>query len=149
MTTYAEKLKDPRWQKKRLEILERDNWTCQYCGNKDTTLHVHHREYRDNLEPWEYPNIDLITLCELCHKKESLRKPFEDELIKQLRKDVSFDNLVYFICTSGIMFITKQEDYEPLLEKIYLLSNKYMDWVIQRDLRGITDGNPLDQLSLE
>ena len=26
---YSEKLKDPRLQKKRLQILERDNWTCQ------------------------------------------------------------------------------------------------------------------------
>lgn len=26
--TYAEKLKDPRWQKKRLRILERDAFAC-------------------------------------------------------------------------------------------------------------------------
>ena len=32
---YSEKLKDPRWQKKRLEILERDNFRCQYCGDKN------------------------------------------------------------------------------------------------------------------
>ena len=25
--SYSDKLKDPRWQRKRLEIFERDNWT--------------------------------------------------------------------------------------------------------------------------
>ena len=42
---YAEKLKDPRWQKKRLEILERDAWVCQKCFDTKSTLHVHHRIY--------------------------------------------------------------------------------------------------------
>ena len=26
--TYKQKLKDPRWQKKRLKVLERDDWKC-------------------------------------------------------------------------------------------------------------------------
>lgn len=30
--SYAEKFKDPRWQKKRLKIMERDNWKCCECG---------------------------------------------------------------------------------------------------------------------
>lgn len=29
--SYAEQLKDPRWQKKRLEILNRDEWKCTWC----------------------------------------------------------------------------------------------------------------------
>lgn len=68
--TYAEKLKDPRWQKKRLEVLERDGWFCQQCGNNKTTLHVHHRVYRHKNDPWEYSNDELITLCEECHELE-------------------------------------------------------------------------------
>jgi hypothetical protein len=65
---YIEKLKDPRWQKKRLEILERDGFTCQYCSDKDSTLHVHHLHYLPNKDPWEYDNRYLITYCEKCHK---------------------------------------------------------------------------------
>jgi hypothetical protein len=65
--TYSEKLKDPRWQKKRLEILERDGWKCMCCGDKDNTLHVHHIFYIPNTEPWEIHNGFLITLCETCH----------------------------------------------------------------------------------
>jgi len=30
--TYKEKLLDPRWQKKRLEVLERDGWACRALG---------------------------------------------------------------------------------------------------------------------
>lgn len=62
---YNQKLKDPRWQKKRLKILERDNFTCQYCQCIDETLHVHHFEYKGN--PWDIDNKKLITVCERCH----------------------------------------------------------------------------------
>lgn len=65
--TYAEKLKDPRWQRKRNGILERDNYTCQKCGDTKTTLHVHHKKYINGNDPWDYPDADLITLCASCH----------------------------------------------------------------------------------
>lgn len=65
--TYAEKLKDPRWQRKRLEILQRDDWACVRCGDKTKTLHVHHKRYKNNCEPWEYGEHDLEVLCEICH----------------------------------------------------------------------------------
>lgn len=66
--SYAEKLKDSRWQRKRLEILQRDRWTCRFCGEKDKTLHVHHVFYFQGIDPWDYPNSLLITLCKDCHK---------------------------------------------------------------------------------
>lgn len=31
---YSQKLLDPRWQRKRLEILQRDDFTCQVCSDK-------------------------------------------------------------------------------------------------------------------
>lgn len=65
--TYAEKLKHPKWQKKRLKILERDDWTCQKCDDDTSTLHVHHLEYTKNTDPWNYNDKTLITLCEYCH----------------------------------------------------------------------------------
>lgn len=68
MVTYSEKLKDPRWQKKRLQILERDKFQCQDCGHKGKTLHVHHKYYIFKKDPWEYPDDLLITLCEDCHR---------------------------------------------------------------------------------
>lgn len=68
-TEYQNKLQDIRWQKLRVEILLRDNWTCK-CGKTDRTVHVHHKKYIHGLEPWEYPLNDLETLCWACHKNE-------------------------------------------------------------------------------
>lgn len=70
-TKYSEKLLDPRWQKKRLEILQRDEWACQVCGDKKETLHVHHRAYFHNVDPWDVRDEYLVTLCCNCHEHES------------------------------------------------------------------------------
>ena len=67
---YYEKFKDPRWQKKRLEILKRDDFKCYLCGDKESQLHVHHTCYVAGRDPWEYKQYQLITLCENCHKAE-------------------------------------------------------------------------------
>lgn len=67
---YSEKLKDPRWQKKRLAIFERDGWKCVACDAKDKTLHVHHSSYHG--EPWEAPDEELDTLCDYCHERITL-----------------------------------------------------------------------------
>ncbi len=86
MSDYSEKLKDPRWQKMRLMILERDGWKCRNCGAEDKTLHVHHLAYSPGVEPWNY-DIDILeTLCEECHEAESLnRQEWEYQLLKQLK----------------------------------------------------------------
>jgi Zn finger protein HypA/HybF involved in hydrogenase expression len=70
MSKYSELLKHPKWQQKRLEILKRDKWTCKGCGDKESTLHVHHFTYQKNKNPWEYSNDNFITLCEVCHSEE-------------------------------------------------------------------------------
>ena len=67
--TYWEKLKDPRWQRKRLEIMQRDDFTCVSCGGKDKTLNVHHKTYRKNAEPWDYADENFVTYCEYCHEE--------------------------------------------------------------------------------
>jgi len=65
--SYAEKLKDPRWQQKRLEILERDEWKCTECGTEEEILQVHHVIYLKELEPWDYEDSFYKTLCKTCH----------------------------------------------------------------------------------
>lgn len=64
---YAELLKSPKWQRKRLEIMQRDNWRCKSCDDDNSELHVHHFVYTTN-EPWMEKNENLITLCGTCHK---------------------------------------------------------------------------------
>lgn len=67
--TYSEKLKDPRWQKRRLEVMKRDGFTCHRCRDKEKTLNVHHLMYDKGKDPWDYDDCALITLCEDCHKE--------------------------------------------------------------------------------
>lgn len=67
---YKEKLLDPRWQKKRLEIMNRDQFKCVRCGNEKETLNVHHAVYINGAEPWAYNDIFLITVCNACHENE-------------------------------------------------------------------------------
>lgn len=82
---YLEKLKDPRWQRLRLEILQRDDFSCQSCGSNTETLHVHHLNYT-GYNPWDAPENDLITLCEDCHKRESKdSKIIEIQLIRNVK----------------------------------------------------------------
>lgn len=88
--TYSEKLKDPRWQKKRLEVLERDKWTCQGCSDKTSTLHVHHQYYISGKEPWEYQNTCFLTLCESCHESEERYKKEYEQLLIQTIYDAGF-----------------------------------------------------------
>lgn len=71
VSEYSQKLRDPRWQKKRLEIMQRDNFTCQVCNDSKSTLNVHHCYYEKGADPWEYENGSLITLCESCHDEEA------------------------------------------------------------------------------
>lgn len=81
MATYSEKLRDPRWQKKRLEILNRDEWTCRYCLDTTIELQVHHKKY--NGDPWQANNDDLVTCCKYCHALLSVFKTSigKDEII--------------------------------------------------------------------
>lgn len=65
--SYSDRLKDPRWQRKRLEVMERDEFCCQMCGDSKSTLHVHHKRYVNGRQPWEYELAELATVCETCH----------------------------------------------------------------------------------
>jgi hypothetical protein len=62
---YGEKLRDPRWQKLRLEIMNRDGFACKLCHDAKSTLNIHHLKYER--EPWDCAPEYLITLCEDCH----------------------------------------------------------------------------------
>lgn len=99
--TYSEKLKDPRWQKKRLEIMQRDEWKCQGCLNDERMLNVHHLKYISGLEPWEYEDKYYMTLCDNCHQAAHF-----DIEIRQTRESFNIDYFVDFI--------------EPVWSRVYI-----------------------------
>lgn len=69
--SYLEKLRDPRWQRKRLEVFQRDNFACTACGDTESTLNVHHKMYEPGKDPWDYPLSSLETRCDKCHSRAS------------------------------------------------------------------------------
>ena len=69
MSEYFQKLRDPRWQRKRLEVMQRDGFACKYCRDSESTLNVHHILYVKKVEPWDYPDEFIVTLCEKCHSE--------------------------------------------------------------------------------
>lgn len=73
-TSYGDKLRDPRWQRKRLEVMNEANFVCADCGDNSSTLHVHHKFYVKGRDPWEYETRELICLCEPCHQEEHLAR---------------------------------------------------------------------------
>lgn len=68
MSQYSELLKHPKWQEKRLRVLEAAGFQCSSCGDKEKTLHVHHGYYERGKKPWEYDDETLHVLCEDCHE---------------------------------------------------------------------------------
>ena len=69
---YSEKLKDPRWQKRRLEIFQSAGFRCEECKSNAKELSVHHTAYLNGREPWDYPDTVLMCLCADCHEKRQL-----------------------------------------------------------------------------
>jgi len=108
--TYYEKLKDPRWQRKRLEVMNRAHFLCEKCYNENNTLNVHHLYYMSKRDPWDYPDFALICICNECHADEHENKfnTFE-ETIESLVDDQFFNpyileiiNQIYLARESGL-----------------------------------------------
>ena len=124
--SWAELCLDPRWQRKRLEVLERDGWKCRSCGSSTVTLHVHHSWYGYIYDetshrsrrrfPWEYENYQLASLCEACHA-------WEHESLAHVQQD-----LVDMFGMAGFLA-------EDLSELFHLLRSSWASGEI--DARGI------------
>jgi hypothetical protein len=79
--SYGDLLRDPRWQKKRLEMLEAAEWKCTCCERTTETFHVHHVHYRKGAMPWEYDSSELRVLCETCHTNIHLAQQALREIV--------------------------------------------------------------------
>lgn len=85
---YARQYKDPRWQRKRLEIMQRDCFACVECGDKKSTLNVHHIRYLKDVPVWAHPPWLLVTLCESCHEAIHDGEPSTGERLYHVARSV-------------------------------------------------------------
>lgn len=95
---YQEQIKHPKWQQKRLEILNRDGFKCCECGANEKELHVHHLIYIKGNLIWEYDNKCLISLCSEHHKlwhksKDLLFSYINNQLLNGLHPLVVLSNI--------------------------------------------------------
>lgn len=83
---YSDKLKDPRWQRRKSEVQHKANFTCEDCGSTTKTLHVHHCFYVTGRDPWEYDDDLLMLLCDECHpRRQNLEQQAHIELARKMR----------------------------------------------------------------
>ena len=60
-------LKSEDWQRKRYVVLQRDNWTCVYCGARATQVHhLRYAKYNIGNEPISW----LVSVCQSCHEAQ-------------------------------------------------------------------------------
>lgn len=109
---YSDLLKDPRWQKKRLEIMQRDKFMCQECGDTESTLNVHHLSYHPNMNPWDYDNKELQTLCNDCHS--SLHDDYQT--IKRIAANLNGEVMHYAVDILWKMTFLYPPDCAEILE---------------------------------
>jgi hypothetical protein len=107
--SWAEQCKDPRWQKKRLEIMERSVFECDNCGDKETTLNVHHTYYDKGLSAWEYPDESLKCYCEKCHEREHDR---DNKLSLAMRKLWTYEKDIIRGFVEGLVLFHIDEEGE-------------------------------------
>lgn len=103
---YWEQLRDPRWQKRRLEILQAANFACTRCDNKAETLHVHHKIYRKGWMAWDYGPDELVCLCASCHEAETnLRERLAEKItllsFDEIEKLVGYAEGLFCLSLSG------------------------------------------------
>jgi hypothetical protein len=63
-----ESYKNPQWQRKRLEIMQKKGFKCEWCSSGEKELHTHHLRYEKGKELWEYEDSNFMILCKDCHK---------------------------------------------------------------------------------
>lgn len=97
------------WRKYRNLVFERDNWTCQFCGESSRIwLQVHHIDY-DLTNGDEY---NLLTLCSSCNTKFNYDREYwrkacldivktkpslDDKIIQLMRKGWQYSRSKYLL----------------------------------------------------
>jgi len=122
---YKEQIKDGRWQRKRLEIMQRDDFKCNIC-NEVNKLHVHHLYYKPNAKIWEYDNETLVTVCDNCHEllHKELGKISGLIAFKMLRSNIDILELYDVDNLEWLSENIKSKEIERIRKKITINGEK-------------------------
>lgn len=64
---YKEQLLDKRWRLFREFAITARGGKCENCGSKKHLV-IHHPQYVNSYNAWDYSVRDVVCLCEQCHK---------------------------------------------------------------------------------
>ena len=144
---------DPRWRKKRLEILKRDKCKCQICGCD--AQDVHHIKYINSYNaPWNIENDYLVSLCKKCHYKFD-RTNSDDYVFIPAPQPIllrKYDDKCCHIYRDEVLEVPVWEKVKPVLENFthrtnfpikdlklaiyYPLSSKMWQKYVLKDFEG-------------
>jgi len=152
-------MKRVEWKQIRKKILERDNYTCQYCGVQRTTfMQINHIDGN----PKDHSDENLEVICAACHKithsglwavifgtldvyEES--KYSQNDIVRitgEMREQGKSDEeiIAFLGLTKKVMW---QQEYEYLKTKFGFITSRKM----KKDFSDVTLTERQQQLSLK
>ncbi len=109
---YWQKLQDPRWQQKRLQVMSNQGWRCQKCGATEHSgipFTVHHRYYVSKREPWNYPSGCYVLLCDPCHENDH-SSPDEEKGWESIIDVLGASDEQYFAFADFLIDVSRDAD---------------------------------------
>lgn len=152
MRNYRKSYQNKEWFDFSKKVKLRDGNKCLKCGRNESEviLQTHHKSYKPNFEPWEYPLSDCITLCKGCHSREhQLIEPDRGWILisigdlggldgtcerKGCGKDIRYEHLTYhpqwgekIVGSTCIEHLTRKDQF--LSSEILKIFRKISDFV--------------------
>jgi 5-methylcytosine-specific restriction endonuclease McrA len=105
-------IKRPRPQVKltKREILRRDNYTCQYCGNRTNNLTIDHIIPRHMGGEYSWEN--LVTACSTCNHRKGGRTIDQVQMSLQMNPSVPPESARYIFARH----LRENNDWAPFIE---------------------------------
>lgn len=145
--TYSDKLKNPKWQKKRLEILNLKEFKCELCQSEEQELHVHHRFYIKGREPWQYDNDVFQVLCSNCHKNVHDNLLLVNNNVPEKYKKII--SLIDSFESYDLDNLTTFLSLDDIKEKLRLISNADCSGWLEPLFDSIRDKETIEQLHID
>ena len=113
---FSDQYKRPEWQKKRLEALQKAEFTCERCGDGESQLQVHHKVYIKGRMIWEYRSDELEVLCNSCHEMAHDEKVVLNQVLMNLCADAIPEviGLVSAYCDTASMPVSNHDFSGPI-----------------------------------